>query len=62
MAQCERCGRVPLSGQNRPFSLKATKRKFHINVQRTTLRRQGMKRKVYLCSRCLRTLVKTVSD
>ncbi len=60
MAQCERCGRVPMFGQHRPFSLKATKRKFRVNVQRVTVRDKNGARRVYLCSRCVRTLAKSL--
>jgi large subunit ribosomal protein L28 len=46
-------------GQNRPFSLKATKRQFQINVQKVTIRENGVRRTMRLCSRCMRTLAKT---
>ncbi len=59
MAQCERCGRVPMFGQRRPFSLKASKRKFRINVQRVTVHDKGTARRMVLCSRCVRTMAKT---
>ena len=32
MAKCERCGRGPLFGNNRPWSKKATRRRWNINV------------------------------
>jgi large subunit ribosomal protein L28 len=60
MARCERCGKGPQFGQNRPFSLKATNRRFSINVQKTTIYENGAKRTAHLCTRCLRTLAKPV--
>lgn len=59
MATCSRCGKSPQFGQNRPFSLKATNRRFNVNVQPTTLYENGQKRRVRLCTRCLRTMVKS---
>jgi large subunit ribosomal protein L28 len=59
MARCERCGKGPQFGQNRPFSLKATKRQFRANVHKTTIYQDGRKRTAHLCTRCLRTLAKT---
>ncbi len=58
MAKCSRCGKGPQFGQNRPFSLKATNRRFSINVQSVTLYEGSQKRRVKLCTRCMRTLVK----
>jgi large subunit ribosomal protein L28 len=58
MAKCNRCGKGPQFGQNRPFSLKATNRRFNVNVQTVTLYEGSQKRRVKLCTRCMRTLVK----
>jgi len=58
MAKCFSCGKGPQFGQNRPFSLKATNRRFNVNVQPVTLYEGGQKRRVKLCTRCMRTLVK----
>ena len=55
MARCERCGKGPQFGQNRPFSLKATNRRFNVNVQTVTLYESGRKRRARLCTRCMRT-------
>jgi large subunit ribosomal protein L28 len=61
MAKCERCGKGPLFGQNRPFSLKATKRRFNPNIQKVTLIENGKKKTVKLCTRCLRTVSKSAA-
>jgi large subunit ribosomal protein L28 len=58
MATCERCGKGPQFGQNRPFSLKATNRRFNANVQRVSLYVDGRRKRARLCTRCLRTLAK----
>jgi large subunit ribosomal protein L28 len=59
MAKCAHCGKTPQFGQNRSHSLKATKRQFKVNLQRTTVMKSGNKERVTLCTRCLRTLAKT---
>jgi large subunit ribosomal protein L28 len=59
MAKCAHCGKTPQFGQNRSHSLKATKRQFKVNLQRTTVVKGGNKERVTLCTRCLRTLAKT---
>jgi large subunit ribosomal protein L28 len=59
MAKCAHCGKTPQFGQNRSHSLKATKRQFKVNLQRTTVIKSGNKLRVTLCTRCLRTLAKT---
>lgn len=56
MAKCAQCGKGPQFGQNRPFSLKATNRRFNVNVQTVTVLEHGRSRRVRLCTRCLRTI------
>jgi len=58
MAKCYRCGKGPQFGQNRPFSLKATNRRFNANIQPVTLFAGNQRVRVKLCTRCMRTLVK----
>ena len=60
MAKCYKCVKTPMFGQSRPFSLKATKRRFSINVQSATVYENGAKRRVKVCTRCLRTMSKAV--
>jgi large subunit ribosomal protein L28 len=58
MARCERCGKGPQFGHNRPFSLKATNRRFNVNIQRISVYEAGQRRSAYLCTRCMRTAAK----
>jgi large subunit ribosomal protein L28 len=64
---CEICGRKTISGQNVPrkglpkkkggagvhIGVR-TKRKFRINLQFKSVERNGVKRKIRICTRCLR--------
>jgi len=59
MAKCEMCGKSPQFGHNVSHSKKATKRQFKPNIQRVTVEIDGKRRRMYLCTRCLRTLNKT---
>jgi large subunit ribosomal protein L28 len=58
MAQCEICGKSPQFGHNVSHSKQATNRQFKPNVQRRRLTVGGKTRRMYICSRCLRTLDK----
>lgn len=58
MAKCMTCGKGPLFGQSRSFSMRATKRRFDVNVQTTTITVNGQTRRIKVCSRCLRTMAK----
>jgi large subunit ribosomal protein L28 len=59
MAKCEMCGKGPQFGNTVSHSHKATKRQFKPNIQRRRLEIDGEMRRVYICTRCLRTLNKT---
>jgi large subunit ribosomal protein L28 len=58
MAKCEICGKSPQFGHNVSHSKRATNRKFRPNVQRVRVEMNGQMRRMYLCTRCLRTLHK----
>lgn len=58
MAKCAHCGKVPQFGHSRSHSMKATNRRFSANLQRTTILENGIKRRVVLCARCIKTLAK----
>jgi large subunit ribosomal protein L28 len=58
MAKCEKCGKGPQFGQNVSHSKKATKRQFKPNIQRVKVEIDGQSRRMYLCTRCLRTMNK----
>ena len=59
MAKCARCGKGPGFGQNRPFSLKATNRRFDSNIQKVSLLVDGRPKRMSLCTRCMRTLARS---
>lgn len=59
MAKCEICGKKPMSGHNVSFSQRHTKRQWKPNIQKATILRNGEFKKVKICSRCLRTKVKS---
>ncbi len=58
MAKCDICGKGPQFGHNVSHSKKATNRQFKPNVQTVRMEKDGHKRKMHLCTRCLRTLNK----
>ena len=60
MAVCAHCGKKTTFGNNRSFSMKATKRKFKPNLQKVTLYENGKKVRKTLCAKCIKTLSKTV--
>lgn len=59
MAKCEACGKKTMFGRNRPWSKKATLRQFKPNLQKVSVYEDGKKVKKTLCTRCIRTMVKT---
>lgn len=59
MAKCEHCEKKTTFGRNRPWSKKATRRTFRPNLQTVTVYEDGRKVRKTLCTRCIRTLVKT---
>ncbi len=58
MAKCEICGKGPQFGHNVSHSKRATNRRFNPNIQRVRIIMGGKVRRMYLCTRCLRTLNK----
>lgn len=59
MAKCEMCGKSPQFGHNVSHSKRATNRQFRANIQRVRVQVGGKMRRMYLCTRCLRTLNRT---
>ena len=59
MAKCENCGKKTSFGRNRPWSKKATQRTFKPNLQTVSVYEKGRKVRVTLCTKCIRTMVKT---
>ncbi len=53
---CEISGKGPLSGNNRSHSLRATRRKWNVNLQNATIMVDGKPKKVKVSARALRSL------
>lgn len=53
---CELTGKGPLSGNNRSHSLRATRRKWNVNLQKATIMVDGKPQKVRVSARALKTL------
>ena len=58
MAKCQNCNRGPQFGNNRPWSKKATRRDWKVNVQKVTVMENGRSVTKHLCTSCLRTAMK----
>ncbi len=58
MAKCEICGKGPSFGHNVSHSMRATNRIFRANIHRKRMLVNGQVRRVYVCTRCLRTLTR----
>jgi len=58
MAKCERCGKKTTFGHNRSFSMHATNRAYHPNLQKVMVFENGRRVRKILCTRCIRTLSK----
>jgi len=59
MAKCSVCGKQTTFGRNRPWSKKATNRTFKPNLQKISVYENGRKVQKVMCTRCIRTMVKT---
>lgn len=59
MAKCAHCGKTTSFGRNRPWSKKATRRVFRPNLQTVSVMEGGRFKQVVLCTKCIRTEVKT---
>ncbi len=55
---CPLSGKRPVTGNNRSHSLRATRRKWNVNLQKTTIIVDGKKTKVRISTAALRTLRK----
>jgi large subunit ribosomal protein L28 len=51
---CHSCGKGPSFGNSRSHSMVATKRRFDPNLQKVRIQEAGAKRRVYVCTRCLK--------
>jgi large subunit ribosomal protein L28 len=57
--KCDICGKRVQFGHNVSHSKRRTNRKWLPNIHRTTIIINGEKKKVNICTRCLRTQYKT---
>lgn len=53
---CELTGKGPMSGNNRSHSLRATRRRWGVNLQKVTLMVDGKPKKMRVSARALKTL------
>ncbi len=51
---CHSCGKKPAVGNSRSHSMVATRRRFNPNLQKVRIDDDGSKRRVYVCTRCLK--------
>ncbi len=58
MAVCANCGKKPMFGNTRSFSMRHSRRKFKPNIQRVRLMENGQVVRKYLCAKCIKTLAK----
>ena len=58
MAKCANCGKTTTFGQNRSFSMKATKRKFKPNLQKIQVMEGGRMVQKTLCAKCIKRLAR----
>jgi len=58
--KCEICGKGPQFGNRVSHSNKKTRHKFNPNIQNVRIEINGVRRRVKICTSCLRNLKKTV--
>jgi large subunit ribosomal protein L28 len=51
---CAICGKKPSFGHSRSHSMVATKRRFEPNLQRVRILMNGVAKRAYVCTRCLK--------
>lgn len=61
-ARCDVCHRRPQYGNKVSHSNRHTKRRFKVNVQHRRLMLHGKMKNVYVCTRCLRTMMKVPKE
>ncbi|MBE2183425.1 MAG: 50S ribosomal protein L28 [Anaerolineae bacterium] len=58
MAVCELCGKKPQFGNQRSFSMRATRRKFNPNIQRVRVFEGGKYVQKSACTKCIKAMAK----
>jgi large subunit ribosomal protein L28 len=51
---CSVCGKTPGFGNNRSHSMRATKRRWNVNVQKVRVLIKGAPVRAYVCAKCLK--------
>lgn len=51
---CQVCGKKPSFGNNRSHSMRATKRRWNVNVQKVRVLLDGKPTRAYVCAKCLK--------
>ena len=51
---CVICGKKPAFGRHRSHSMVATNRRFNPNLQRVRVLLNGVAKRAYVCTRCLK--------
>ena len=59
---CAISGKGPLTGNKRSHSLRATRRKWNVNLQKVNVVVDGKPQRIRISARALRTLVQTASS
>ncbi|MBI5877004.1 MAG: 50S ribosomal protein L28 [Chloroflexi bacterium] len=59
MAKCYVCGRGAQYGHKVSHSKRHTNRRFDLNIQKSTVREAGKAKRVDICTRCMRSQVKS---
>jgi large subunit ribosomal protein L28 len=55
MAKCDVCGKGPQFGNNVSHSMRHTRRRWNVNLQRMRLTEEGVQKRVRICAKCLKT-------
>jgi large subunit ribosomal protein L28 len=53
-AVCDICAKKPTFGNNRPWSKKATRRRFDPNIQRVRATVEGTPKRLNVCTSCIK--------
>ena len=57
-SRCTLCGKGVVFGHNVSHSNRKTNRRWRPNIQRTSVQVNGAARRIYACTRCIRTIRK----
>jgi len=58
MAKCSYCDKSPQAGNKVSHSKRRTKTRWSLNMQRATIYENGTRKRVKICTRCLRSQYK----